>query len=291
MPRKWSLKPLPVPEVSSFRLLAPIIATIATIVIPTFIQGVTRHMKPLLLGLFLCSVWVAVSLWPLATICATRLLNRSFGFTRRRQSTTFGAAILAQRELIRARRKAFGGMHSIIFVSLCLIVLCGFRLASGHFIEEHIEQGLLDADKDLFATYSMPSERVLKNAQFTITNSGVQDIFVRTLDCNVIFAAFDSSDGPRAAYKDVNFGMATDIMLHAGGDHESANCPTENRYLVIRNGIDRVACADVAITVAYSIADIPDRTIRKRFRYALYRGNRDWTPIALDDPPVPCDVA
>jgi hypothetical protein len=168
-------------------------------------------------------------------------------------------------------------------VSICFVILCAFSWAGHYFIGKHLEQEVADVDAGLTASYSMPSDRYLRNAQFTITNNSYSDINLIALGCGVSGAVFEGDNNTSNGINGVILAEHVGVTIHANGDHESFTCP---QGTVTKS--PRLVCADITVIATYSIKDQAHQSREKRYRYALFSGNKDWTPIALEDPPTSC---
>jgi hypothetical protein len=236
-------------------------------------------MVPALIGLLLCAGWLFIDVWPWANWIGIRLANRCVPTFIHH----YGGYGKTEAEVRRSHlRSAFRSMG---FAALCLPILLAYSGAARYVIAGHIEDEQAEVFQHLNATLTLPSDRLLKNAKFTITNNSSLEVALRSITCDVHVAVLQSGFSLGGVVVGVPM---PSLKLHAGGDAESMNCPSDNGVLKLNFKDDGVACADIIWTVNYVIADQLLVPKAKQYRYTLHRDEHEWTPTALEAPPTPC---
>ena len=127
MASKWALKPLGYSEVRWFKKIQPLIP----LALGALVQGVTKDVLPILVGLFIFSIWLAWSLWPLASNISVWIVNRLRGFSNTPQvkresrflknfrSRNIDVARLQSGMLEQNRKNVLEGIRSIVFILFC----------------------------------------------------------------------------------------------------------------------------------------------------------------------------
>jgi hypothetical protein len=252
---------------------------LSPIVIAILLASLETHIIYVLVGLFVCAIWLSFDLWPWCNWIGIRGANyRVANFMHH-----YGG--YGKHEAEAKRNSLQVAFRSIAFAALSLLVLVFYSSVVLYISRTHIEDEQAEVFQHLNATLTLPSDRLLKNAKFTITNNSSLDVALQSMTCDVRVAVLQSGFSLGDVLVDVPMPR---LNLHAGGDAESMNCPSDNGVLKLNFKDDGLACGDVVWAVNYVIADQTIVPKTKRYRYTLDRDEHEWTPTALEAPPTSC---
>lgn len=154
-----------------------------------------------------------------------------------------------------------------------------------YFNGQRIDAEIQDVGEHISTSYITPSDRVVGNLRFTVTNHSAESINIATITCGIRIMQYIGLPKPSLVDDSVN---SPGARLQPLGDSYSVSCPS-NSNQGIKLPTTWLVCGEVIFTVVYYIDDAPQKIQRPRYRYILYENEHDWSPTALNENVQGCE--
>jgi hypothetical protein len=149
-----------------------------------------------------------------------------------------------------------------------------------------------DARRNLHGDLTFPQNRNLRDVEFLLTNYSSQVVHVKYAACYLSGARVGLDPSPpygeitlKRFGIDANPASVRDFDLQVGGDGQNWTCD-------LAEGMGPppvpIKCADVAITIYYTLAANPSKVENKSYRFTLEQGAAKWKRTAIGGPPLFC---